>query len=228
MVLIVDLLQRVSADEVVVCADGNAKACLVTNLNDLLCRLWREIVILKMCGHMVLAVRIAAEDAHLKALRSNLKRTLNDALKILLAGESGCHEPNWVVAGLGLSGASKSITRCERTHRSQCGRRLEQISSCGIGHIISLGLPIVFNLSSITKEDGFLNHRCDLFRVCDEIKRSAVNNILVVDEDGFHPYGQRIFLHPFFCDEPKILSTTIAIAPSPAILQAVPMESVVR
>ena len=129
VVLIDNLELWLAADEVVVGADGDAKPLLVADLDHLLRALGREVVVVEMRRDVVLAVRVAAEDAELEALRPDALRALDDGLEVRIGCERARHEPNRVVAGLRLRRMGQRLRR-GHSNRGQRRGALEKLSPC--------------------------------------------------------------------------------------------------
>jgi hypothetical protein len=129
MILVLDLLRGIATDEIVVRTYGNAKTGLVADIDHFAGRLGREVIVLEMRRDMVRTVGVAAENAKLEPLGSDIERTLDDAVEVLLERESRSHEPDRIVAGLWLYITRESAARTERADgRNGCGR-LEKVSS---------------------------------------------------------------------------------------------------
>ena len=130
-VVLIDALElfRLRADEVVVGADGNAQPFRIADLDDALRALGREVVVVEVRGDVVLAVSVPAEDAQLEALRADCFRALHDGLKVRIGGERARHQPDRIVAGLGLGRMRQRLLRGKRSHGGKCRSSLEKLSS---------------------------------------------------------------------------------------------------
>ena len=117
------------ADEVVVGADGNADVLVVADLKDTLRALGREVVVVEVRGDVVLAVSVPAEDAQLEALRADGFRALHDGLEVRIGGERARHQPDRIVAGLGLGRMRQRLLRGKGSHGGKCRSSLEKLSS---------------------------------------------------------------------------------------------------
>ena len=130
-VVLIDALElfRLRADEVVVGADGNAQPFRIADLDDALRALGREVVVVEVRGDVVLAVSVPAEDAQLEALRADGFRALHDGLEVRIGGERARHQPDRIVAGLGLGRMRQRLLRGKRSHGGKCRSSLEKLSS---------------------------------------------------------------------------------------------------
>ena len=129
MVLVLYLLRGIAADEIVVRTYGNAKTRLIADFDHSAGRLGREVIVLEMRRDVVRAVGVAAEYAKLETLCADIERALDDAVEVLLERERRSHEPDRIVAGLGLYITRESTARTERTDSRNGRRRFKEISS---------------------------------------------------------------------------------------------------